>query len=68
MVKDEARWQQNDDGSWSRRIGDMTPAQPDATQGAVDAAAELGVDLASLTGTGKGGKIIKSDVEAAANT
>lgn len=34
-----------------------------ATEGAVEAADELGVDLASVEGTGKGGKVTKADVE-----
>lgn len=70
-VKDETRWKQNDDGSWSRIIKgneETTFVNPNATQGALDAAAELGVDLASVSGTGKGGKITKADVEAIANS
>lgn len=39
----------------------------DATTGAVEAAAKLGVDLSGVTGTGQGGRITKADVEAAAN-
>jgi pyruvate/2-oxoglutarate dehydrogenase complex dihydrolipoamide acyltransferase (E2) component len=70
-VKDETRWKQNEDGSWSRRVGEneeTTYVNPNATQGALEAAAELGVDLASVSGSGKGGKITKADVEAIANT
>lgn len=37
---------------------------PDATEAAADLAAEHGIDLATVRGTGAGGKIIKSDVEA----
>ena len=40
--------------------------QIDATDGAVAAADELGVDLASVVGTGADGRITKADVEAAA--
>jgi pyruvate/2-oxoglutarate dehydrogenase complex dihydrolipoamide acyltransferase (E2) component len=38
-----------------------------ATDGAIEAANELGVDLATVTGTGADGRITKADVEAAAN-
>ena len=38
----------------------------EATPAAAKAAADLGVDLASVEGTGEGGKITKADVEAAA--
>jgi pyruvate/2-oxoglutarate dehydrogenase complex dihydrolipoamide acyltransferase (E2) component len=41
--------------------------EPNATAGAVEAADELGVDLNSVEGTGKDGKITKADVESAAN-
>ncbi len=37
-----------------------------ATKAAEDKAAELGVDLSSVQGTGKGGKITVGDVEDAA--
>lgn len=37
----------------------------DATDGAVEFAAEHGVDLASVKGSGKDGRIVKADVEAA---
>lgn len=37
----------------------------DATATAVELAAEAGIDLATLTGSGKGGRILKSDVQAA---
>ncbi|HYV65201.1 MAG TPA: E3 binding domain-containing protein [Myxococcales bacterium] len=39
----------------------------EATPAAQKAAADLGVDLASVEGTGEGGKITKSDVEAVAS-
>lgn len=68
--KDATRWQQNTDGSWSRRnpAGDeeTTYVNPNATDGALQAAAEHGLDLADIQGTGKDGKITKADVEAAA--
>ena len=41
--------------------------QIDATDAAIEAAEELGVDLASVTGSGVDGRITKADVEAAAN-
>lgn len=44
-------------------------ATPDvnATQGAIETAAQLGVDLTTVEGTGTGGRVTKADVEAAAN-
>ncbi len=46
------------------------PAQdgPDATDAARELADELGVDLATVTGTGKGDKITIRDVQAAADS
>jgi 2-oxoacid dehydrogenase-like protein with E3 subunit-binding domain len=38
----------------------------ETTGAAAERAAELGVDLSTVTGTGKDGRITKSDVEAAA--
>ena len=72
---DDRRWIQNPDGSFSRRLEEVpaeAPAQEQAddvstTGAAADLAAELGVDLASVKGTGKNGKITKADVEKAAN-
>lgn len=69
-VKDMNRWTQNEDGSWSRRPGfeanDKAPPAPDvyATQGALNAAKALGIDITTITGTGKDGRITKPDVEA----
>ncbi|MGD8496906.1 MAG: 50S ribosomal protein L21 [Gemmatimonadales bacterium] len=40
-------------------------AAPDATPAAADLAAEEGIDLTAIEGTGKDGRILKSDVEAA---
>ncbi len=40
----------------------------DATDAAQALAAEKGVDLAQVKGTGKGGRIVESDVEAAAES
>lgn len=68
-VKDMTRWARNEDGSWQRHPEYQPEAvsAADATKGAQEAAEELGVDLASVSGTGKDGKITKADVEAAAN-
>ncbi len=69
-AKDETRWRYNEeDGSWSRTVGgveERTSVNPNATEGAVSAAEELGVDLASVSGSGAEGRITKADVEAAA--
>ena len=65
--KDLTRWQQNEDGTWSRKLSDHTEVGvANATASAVQLAEELGVDLANVTGTGKDGKITKPDVEEAA--
>lgn len=70
--KDEERWRQNEDGSWTRKLPDGNeetgPNNPYATAGANEAARELGVDINTVQGTGKDGKITKADVEAAAET
>jgi pyruvate/2-oxoglutarate dehydrogenase complex dihydrolipoamide acyltransferase (E2) component len=68
-VRDEERWKQNEDGSWSRKsLSELEEApyddSPNATAGALEAAEELGVDLSTVTGTGKDGKITKADVTA----
>ena len=70
--KDLNVWEQTEDGSWIRkRSNSEEPVAkekgPNATSGAVDAAAELGIDLTTISGTGKDGKITKADVEAATN-
>lgn len=51
------------DVSYTRAV---KPKEVSATKGALEAAAALGVDLSTVTGTGAGGKITKGDVEAAA--
>ena len=70
------RWQQNEDGSYSRygtnpyeqdEDDDDEDGTPQATAAAINKAAELGVDLSSVTGTGLNGKITVPDVEAAAS-
>jgi pyruvate dehydrogenase E2 component (dihydrolipoamide acetyltransferase) len=50
------------DGDGARAGRDRVTASPNARR----VAAELGVDLASVTGTGPGGRIVAEDVEAAA--
>lgn len=96
---DHTRWEQNPDGSYTRRrpngpvrtpsvlpigedfgLASLGAAHPpamlgaesapiagtsDATSAAVELASEIGVDLRSVEGTGSGGRITKSDVEAA---
>lgn len=68
--KDLNRWQQNNDGTWSRRLTEYTSTDVEegikATASAIELAEQLGVDLASIEGSGKDGKITKPDVEAAA--
>lgn len=44
---------------------DTMAAAPDATPAAAELAADEGIDLTALEGTGKDGRILKSDVEAA---
>src|SRR5438093_1430427 len=48
-------------------MADIKPAEGevDATPAALDHAKSVGVDLTKIVGTGKDGKITKSDVEAA---
>jgi len=73
---DDRRWTLNEDGTFTRKI---TPEEPvveekpetyyediSTTGAAADLAHELGVDLSTVTGSGKGGRITKADVEAAA--
>ena len=78
---DDRRWIKNEDGSFTRKPPeepDQVP-QPVETQqndnyfkditttgAAADLAAELGIDLSDITGTGLHGKITKGDVEKAA--
>lgn len=62
-AKDPDRWKQNEDGSYSRRIGFTAEQGVNATDGAIEAAAELGIDITAVTGSGKDGRITKGDVE-----
>jgi len=75
---DDRRWIQNPDGSFTRisqAVKEVEEFEESenyykdiATTGAAaDLAAELGVDLSEVEGSGKGGRITKADVEAAAN-
>jgi len=78
---DDRRWIQNPDGSFSRKeTAEQAVAEEPAeehgenyyedistTGAAAELAQELGVDLSTVEGTGKGGRITKGDVEAAAN-
>ena len=73
---DDRRWTLNPDGSYSRKIQveevAEAPAEDnyfkdiDTTGAAAQLADELSVDLSQVKGTGKGGRITKADVEAAA--
>lgn len=68
VAHDETRWMQNDDGTWVRRVGGVEQTAPaNATQGALEAADELGVDISAVEGSGAEGRITKADVEKAAN-
>lgn len=66
---DPERWVQNEDGSYSRRGVHAASYYQDieTTGAAAELAAELGVDLSTVEGSGKGGRITKADVEAAAS-
>jgi len=46
-------------------VGAVEPEEPNATSAAAELAAESGVDLSEVEGSGKDGKITKPDVEAA---
>jgi len=78
---DDRRWTLKPDGSFSRKITleepvlkekDPEPVEDnyyrdiETTGAAAQLADELSVDLSQVTGTGKGGRITKADVEAAA--
>lgn len=68
VAHDLTRWSQNDDGTWVRNVGGVQQTAPaKATQGALDAADELGVDISAVEGSGAEGRITKADVEKAAS-
>ncbi len=78
---DDKRWIKNEDGSFSRKPPQEPDQQPEpvsiqapnenyfkdiqTTGAAADLAAELGVDLSEVEGTGLHGKITKADVQKA---
>jgi len=76
---DDRRWIQNPDGSFSRKEtaqqavaeveepGEHYYEDISTTGAAAERAQELGVDLSTVQGTGKNGRITKGDVEAAAD-
>lgn len=47
-------------------VPESVPAEPKATESAMQKAAELNINLSSVVGTGAGGQIKVSDVESAA--
>ena len=63
------RWTMNQDGSWTRSIDGLPGevAGVTATATAKEAADQLGIDLSTVEGTGKDGRITKQDVEQAAS-
>jgi len=72
---DDKRWIKNPDGSFTR-ISQVAKEEErsenyykdiDTTGAAAELALELGVDLSEVQGSGKGGRITKADVEAAAS-
>lgn len=63
-ARDMDRWQVNEDGSYSRKIGLAGEQGINATEGAIEAADELGIDIADVEGSGKDGRVTKGDVEA----
>lgn len=65
----DSKWKDNGDGTWTRTINgnqETTSVNPYATTAALEAAAQLGVDINQIKGTGKDGAITKADIENAA--
>lgn len=66
----DERWEEVGPGEYARTGGTSeAPAKYDndgvnATQGAIDLAAERGIDLADVEGSGAEGRVTKADVEA----
>jgi pyruvate/2-oxoglutarate dehydrogenase complex dihydrolipoamide acyltransferase (E2) component len=55
------------DPMFERTYGERYYEDIDTTGAAAELAAELGVDLATIEGTGKDGRVTKADVEKAAS-
>jgi pyruvate/2-oxoglutarate dehydrogenase complex dihydrolipoamide acyltransferase (E2) component len=62
---DEVLTEEELDATAEALDAEVEEGEVNATSVAIERAAELGVDLATVTGTGVGGKITKADVEAA---
>lgn len=52
------------EGPPADKEGPSDTYEVDATEGAIELANQLGVDLAQVAGSGKDGRILKADVEA----
>lgn len=63
---DEERTAEEIEGYETANEEAAADSEYNATAGAIEAAAQLGVDLSTVTGTGYEGRITKADVEAAA--
>ena len=61
------QWQQSAEGAEADAISaeEDNGGTPQATGAAIALAAELGIDINTVTGTGYNGKVTKPDVEAA---
>jgi pyruvate/2-oxoglutarate dehydrogenase complex dihydrolipoamide acyltransferase (E2) component len=68
-ARDLSRWQSTEEGVWTRKLSDehTAPDDLDATEGALEAAQELGIEIADVVGSGKDGRVTKADVEAYAS-
>lgn len=62
----DARLAQLAEPERSAKDGNDTPSEIDATDAAIELAAELGTELASVEGTGDDGRVLKGDVWRAA--
>jgi len=60
-VHDDSRWIETEEHVFVRAVGGEGP---NATDGALELATSEGLDITEVTGTGKGGRITKADVEA----
>ena len=61
---DEDRWEEVSHNVYRRRTAAKAGPSPDATEAALSLAAENGLDITEVVGTGSGGRITKWDVEA----